>query len=521
MCLLKRVFSIGVILLFASAGQSLSQPIAQSTLMEAEVSSEKASVEVPAANIRSGPGMEYEKMTVARKGDILTLLEAKDDWYRVKLNEEVGWIYKTLVRIIPEEMKEETPEKILEGIQEEMPKEMTAISPSPAKPEEPLISNLFYETDIREALHDIAAQAGVNIIADDTVQGIISLEVRDMPLEECLRMMLVAGGYTFRRMDGYYLVGAVDPSNPTFNLLSTTEYVKLNYINAKDVPKFLSKHFTPFVQVNEEVNTLTITASPEIIARIKEDIAKIDVAPQQIMIEALVTEISSEARKELGIDWSWTWDTAYDRAVSAESTGILGTGTLETVKEGFAGLLEEGLSLVYTGTGQLTSEALAHIKGLVQKGKIKIRANPRIATLNGKEAKIFVGKEEYYSIVTGPVTYPYTRLEAVEAGITLKITPYIADTGEITIKVEPEVSHIFTRTAEELPVISKRSASTTVRVKDGETIAIGGLLQKTETEVIKRFPILGYIPIINILFKSTKMVSDQTEVVIFVTPHIL
>jgi len=499
---LKRVFSIGAILIFAVIGQSLSQPTTESTRMEAKVSMEKVFVAVPVANIRSGPGIEYKIIAVAKKGDMLTLLKAKDDlWYQVKLNGQLGWIHTSLVK------------KILV--------DTTTNSLSPVKPEDPLISNVFYETDIREALHDIAEQARVNIIADDTVQGIIFLEVRDMPLEKCLQLILAAGGYTFRKMEGYYLVGAADPSNPTFNLLSTSEYVKLNYINAKDVPKFLSKYFTPFVQINEDVNTLTITASPEIIARIKEDIAKVDVPPQQIMIEALVTEISSEARKELGIDWSWTWNTAYDRRVSPQSTGILGTGTLETLKEESAGLLEQGLSLVYTGTGQLTSEALARIRALVQKGKIKIRANPRIATLNGKEAKIFVGKEEYYSIVTGPVTYPYATLEAVKAGITLMITPYIAGTGEITVKVEPEVSDIVTRTTEELPVIRKRSASTTVRVKDGETIAIGGLLQTTETQVVKKVPILGYIPFVNFLFRSKATASDQTEVVIFVTPHIL
>ena len=381
----------------------------------------------------------------------------------------------------------------------------TADEPRGTIQKEPTVTNVFFETDIREALRDVSAQVGINIIADNTVAGYVSLEVKDVPLEKCLQMMLAGGGYTFRKMDGYYLVGAPDPDNPSFDLLTTTEFIKLNYIKATDVPQLLSGFFSPYIQVNEATNTLTITSSPKIIARIKEDLAKIDRPPRQIMIEALVTDLSQEARKELGIDWSWTFNT--DTGPFTESGGINYTDLIG--------------SLSYATTAGFTREVLITLRRLIEEGKAKIRANPRVATLDGEEARIFIGKEEYYTIVTGPVTYPYTRLEMISVGITLKITPYIADTGEITVQIEPEVSDVVGKGAEELPVVSKRTVSTIVRVRDSETIVIGGLLSQREIERITRVPILSKIPGLGALFRSQTKSLEEKEVAIFITPHIL
>ncbi|NIM07196.1 MAG: secretin, partial [Armatimonadetes bacterium] len=99
-----------------------------------------------------------------------------------------------------------------------------------------------------------------------------------------------------------YLVGAAYPDNPSFPLLSVTERIVPNYVRADRVPVLLSQFYEPFIRVDGNTNVLTVTASPEIIQRIKQDLAKIDVPPRQVMVEAVVTEFSKEARKSLGID---------------------------------------------------------------------------------------------------------------------------------------------------------------------------------------------------------------------------
>ena len=375
------------------------------------------------------------------------------------------------------------------------------------KREAGLITNVFFETDIREALRDISAQSGVTIIPDDTVHGVVSLDLKDVPLEKCLKMVLMGGGYTFKKINDYYLVGAAVPDNPTFNRLTETKYIKTNYIKAKDVPQFLPEFFTDYIQVNEDVNMLAVTASPEIIARIEEDIAKIDIPPKQVMIQALITDFSKGVTKELGIDWEWQWDTAkgIDSTVSGSAAmeGLLGTFT-------------------YVATGELTRSIIVKLNALIKEGKVKLRANPRIVTLDGQEATIFIGREEYYSIVSGPVAYPYTTLEAITSGITLKITPYVSETGDITVEIQPEVSDVTVEASEEkLPTITKRQVNTKVRIKNGETVIIGGLTSQTEFDRVTRVPILGYIPIISFFFTSKKKIVEEKEVVIFITPSIV
>ena len=376
--------------------------------------------------------------------------------------------------------------------------------------EQLLITNVFYETEVREALAAISAQTGINIIPDQTVYGFISMELIDVPFEEALRRILSPLGFTFRRMVGYYLVGAAYPDNPSFPLLSTTELVVPNYIKAANVSKLLSSFYAPFIRVDSENNTLAITASPEMIQRIKQELAEIDVPPRQVMIEALITEFSKEARKSLGLDVGW-----------------LGTkdGRELSVIVPLGDLLDSTLGIRYLRPDAKFEGWLGQFKGtlkaLIQDGKVNIRANPRVATLEGQKATIVIGKEEYHVITTGAAPYYYGRLERITVGVSLHIVPYISDEGEITVEIQPEVSDVVGTGATGLPVVSKRAVSTKIRVRDGETIVIGGLLQKNESTVKRKIPLLGDIPILGLLFSRTDKRVNEVETVIFITPHIL
>ena len=381
---------------------------------------------------------------------------------------------------------------------------------SEANQDQPLISNVFFYTDIRQAIADVAAQSGVSIIVDETVQGMITLEIVDLPLEQCLSRMLSPFGFTFRKMDGYYLVGSAYPDSPSFAALSVTEMIPLNYLRAKDAQSLLSRFYEPFIRVNSEMNAFAVSASPEIIAMIKEDLTKIDVAPRQVMIEAVVTEFRESARKELGLDYSWIG------GKDGKSLNIIAPLT---------DFLDSTLgNLVFKRTGThkgWSYDAIGVLKAFIDDGSIKIRANPRVATLEGQKATIFIGREEYYILYTPGVTYAYGQLERILVGVSLTITPYISQQGEITVEIEPEVSDVVGVGTTDLPVVNKRAVKTKVRVREGETIVIGGLLQKTESLRGWKVPILGQIPILGYLFSHTSKVTEETEVVVFITPHIL
>jgi len=404
-------------------------------------------------------------------------------------------------------------EKIEDTLKPEEKESFILEEKSPYEYEEPLITNVFYDTDIRDALRDISAQSGIPIIVDETVRGFVTIEFQDVPLEECLRRLLAPGGYTFKKFESYYLVGSPNPDNPAFPLLTVTELVKPSYIKAEDVARLLSDFYEPYIKVNKETNTLSITASPDIIERFKKDLKTIDQPAPQVSIEALITEFSKEATQNLGIDWSWLG-----------TYGEKGEYTL-SVLSSLAEMPDTSLGAVLTRTygswKGWSYDYIASIQALIRDGKVRIRATPRVTTLNGKTATIDIGREEYYSIVTGPITYPYTRLEVIKVGILLKITPYISDNGEITVQIEPEVSDVVARGVSDLPVVSKRRVATTVRVKDGETIVIGGLLQTIERNVQVKIPILGSIPLLGYLFRNTKKEIVENEVIVFITPRLV
>lgn len=373
--------------------------------------------------------------------------------------------------------------------------------------EEALVTNSFFETDIREALRDISAQTGVKIVADETVQGSVTIELKEVPLEEALRMVLSIGNYAFHRMpEGYYLVGLCTPNSPSFSQLSITEYYRPNYVKVRELAMLVSEFYQPYIKINEENNVMTITAAPEVVHRIKEDLLKLDQAQNQVMIEALVVELSEEGKSSLGVTWGSMLDGGFS---------IYPPSTFDYTKT--AGVAQPDLGF----SGTLSYELLARIHTLVSQGKAKIRANPHIVTIEGKQAEIYVGQEEFYLINVGGTAQAYYTLQSVATGVVLKITPYVDKNNQITVSITPEVSEVIGKGATNLPVITKRTAATTLRVNDSQTIAIGGLVQEQSTETVSRVPFLGAIPVLGVPFRHKSKSVENKEVVIFITPRLL
>jgi len=373
-----------------------------------------------------------------------------------------------------------------------------------------LVTNVFYETDLREVLLNISDQTGVPIVADQSVRGSLTMVIREMPLEECLRRVLEPFGYTFRYMDKYYLVGSADPKSPSFPMLSVTESVAPSYLKAVEVQKLISDFYRPYVRADAQTNRLTITASPEIVARFKQDLKAIDVAYKQVMIEALVTEISDESLKEFGIDGSI--DGAKDGRTRSVSMPLDGEG------EQSIGVVGTKLGDVWSGW---TVDYEVALRALLTEGKANIRANPRLVTAEGQTAKIFIGKDQYYTISTGTEPYYYSRLEVIKVGITLEITPYVSAAGEITVDLISTVSDVTGMGATGLPVINTRDVRTRITVQNGESLVIGGLQLDDERKSVKKVPLLGDIPLLGLLFRSTKTEIRKSQIVIMVTPRIL
>lgn len=354
------------------------------------------------------------------------------------------------------------------------------------------ISNVFVQTDLTQALADVAGAAGVTILTDASVQGSITLELKDAPIEEALDLMLLPGGFVYKLVKpGVYLVASPDPSSPNFSRVAESQTVELNYVSSKDLKSLLPETYAKFVKFDETGRRVTVMAPSELLEQTTKAIKNLDVPPVQVLIEALVVDTDCANLKD------------FDLSVLAKTVS-----------------LETGSGIMtYTGD---TDKVLVQMLWLAEKQQATIRANPRVIAQEGIPSEVKVGIEQYFQILSGAVGYQYSTLEAIESAVGLKITPYVAAAdNKVTCVIQPEVDDVTGVGPNNLPTITRRSVQSTVCVGDGQVIAIGGLLQNMSRETRRKVPVLGDIPLIGKLFRSSTVENQQREIVIFIVPHIL
>jgi len=226
----------------------------------------------------------------------------------------------------------------------------------------------------------------------------------------------------------------------------------------------------------------------------------------------IVAEISSNGLRSMGLDWSLSH-------TNASGTNVLGTNHTNISSPSLLGEYQD-LSTDVLG---VSTDVFLNLEALLQTGDAKIRANPRITTMHGRKADIQLVQDQYFIIQTGnsQSQYQYNTLQSVSSGIKLEITPFVSADSEITVHVKPEVGDVVGEGQGGLPQINTRSASTSVRVHDGETFSIGGLSIESHETTRRKVPILGSIPLLGYLFRYDEERQKESEVVIFVTPRIL
>jgi len=255
--------------------------------------------------------------------------------------------------------------------------------------EQPLITNVFIDADVREVLQDIASQAGVPILADDTVTGTVSLELNEVPLEKALEMVLAPLGLTYAKVDTYYIVSAGTADSPAFKSIAKTVRIELRDLTADTVVKLLPEYYAQFVKAVEGQSFVVVTAPEEILRRIEDIIASIDCPRRRVVLDAVVTEISGEEAKNLGIEWGGVTSGPYG----------LQFGELASIG----------------GIFQRLERIVTTINFLEREGKARIRSNPRLVVLDGEAGEMSIIREEYFAITTGTPAYPTTSLETISA----------------------------------------------------------------------------------------------------------
>jgi general secretion pathway protein D len=278
------------------------------------------------------------------------------------------------------------------------------------------------------------------------------------------------------------------------------------------------------IQADEETNALVITASPERYRSLLSVIRKLDVPRAQVMVEAIIAEVSSDSTEELGVQW------AVDGSASGYAGGTnfsAGTGIVPLAS---GTVVPDGLTLGIGGVTGGGNDIVGVLQALQGNSGVNILSTPSLVTLDNEEAEIVVGENRpfvsgsYTSTGGGSTpTNPFQTVERQDVGLTLKVTPQINEGNAIKLEIEQEVSNVISGTEGDSygPSTTKRSIKTVVMVEDGRLLVLGGLIDDQVQDAEQKVPGLGSIPILGWLFKYKKTTKVKRNLMIFLRPSIL
>ena len=401
------------------------------------------------------------------------------------------------------------------------------------------------DVDIRNLLTSIALANNLNIVISDEVQGNVSVKLSNINVQDMIKIIAENNNYTYQFKDNVIYISKGDKD---INLYT----VQINYLEldkiAQTINLMLTGNLTDKiddkdkktainnkVMIDESENTISFYGTLKQYEQIKNFLQEQDKPQKQVSLEAKVTAIQKDAAKDLGVSWEWsklpqspeheiTYDTVKHTVINEDGSKEEITDYLPVDEvtrkwnddENIPGVIRFG-----KGVDGYPYEFYyaAKIDALISDGKANILARPNITTIQGKEAVINIGSEVPVPTVSTTNSTTTTSIKYREAGIILKCTPRVNEDGIITVKVHTEVSSPMYVEDMKAYRFQKRSADTIVRLKDGQTMVIGGLIGSDEAKQMSKIPFLGDIPILGNLFKHIQKSKSDTEVMIFLTAH--
>ena len=381
----------------------------------------------------------------------------------------------------------------------------------------------------RDVLRALGQATGLNIVADAKLTSTVSLDLASVAPDDALAAVATQAGLHIRP------VGAVLYAEPAPAAVQT-EAFRLRYADAKEIGEVLKASIEGAkVSIAAANSLVVVTGTPQMVATAREIIERVEQAPVQVTIETRIIEVNLTGDENIGVEWSntfgvnattptipHTWPLssksssnyipAYDPSESTTNgNSVVPLATKENFQFGF--LSSTGLSFV--------------LNMLQQKSSSRTIANPTITTVENQEATVNVVTK--YPIATYQVSgdtgvLSISGFEYKEYGTILKVTPRVSD-GHIIMDVHPEVSRqsgVTQFQGAELPVISSQETTTQVRIKDGDTLVIAGLIREDTQNSRNSTPWFSKIPLVGPLFRSRRTKIDQRRnLLIFITPHVV
>ena len=423
------------------------------------------------------------------------------------------------------------------------------------------------DSEVREVLTSLASIGGVNIVADDSVNGKITVQLAGVSFQEALDIITKTKGLQYQTIGNTIIVGTKNNMSAGFGQLHVFH---LKFANPDDVVNAAklalglggstessstenstqttttsntnsttsnndgttTAEISGNLTVDKATNSLLFYGTASEAQKIRVVLDQIDIPYEQVSLEAQVMSINKTDSKNLGIEWEWSKAPQYYEEYTPEKITIdATTGKITSIEP--AEITKRASSFNKGTTGGIISFGrspdglpyefyyAAKINALINNGKANILSKPKITTINGKEATINIGGEVPIPTLTVSDNTTTTTYEYKETGIILKYTPRVNDDGYITAKIHTEVSTPTYDADAKAYRFNKRSADTQVRLKDGETMVIGGLIGSDESKVMSKIPFLGDLPILGRFFSNVNNSKNESEVIIFVTARIV
>lgn len=357
-------------------------------------------------------------------------------------------------------------------------------------------------------------------------------------------------------MDSEEKIATIEKALEDFENKNTVKILKLNYAKAKDVEDALKHQLdlkkVGLIKADERGNQLIVQTLPERMEQIEALVSELDQKTKEIIIDVNIVNIKLSNDKGVGVEWEGIFDMgrqlgmsymgSYPFSAVQASNDVWRSRNQVWQDVGNVGSYPfSGTTTNYSGTSQRIGTEEMHL-GVVGKhdfdvifkylqtiGTTKIISNPKLAVVNNQEAKIHVGQKEAYvttTTTTGQTTNTVSeQVTFVDVGVIISVVPTINNEGFITLKIKAEISSVIdtliTPSKNQIPIIDTSLAETTVMVKNGSTIIIGGLRKDQKTETTRQTPFLGRIPIIGNLFSVKTTDDERSELLIILTPRLI
>lgn len=406
----------------------------------------------------------------------------------------------------------------------------------------------FQNVDLRSVLQVIADFTDLNIITSDSVQGSLTLRLKDVPWDQALDIILQAKGLDMRKNGNVIWIAPGDELATRERLQLEaraqigdleplqTESLQINYHKAREIFDFLKSRDQTMlsrrgsVVFDERSNKIFVTDVASRLQALRRLVQEIDVPPRQVLIEARIVEASNTFARDLGVRLGF----GNTRPVRLNSGGAqigFGSSTLGPAggQNAFTpGEATSGAGFLPNGYGalnltlfnsRLTRFLNLELQALESDGRGRVVSSPRVLTANQVEASIEQGKEVPYQEATSSGA---TSVSFKKAVLALKVKPQITPDGRLQLSIEVNKDRVLREEALfNVPPIETKNVRSEVLIDNGGTVVIGGIYEEEESTGVDQVPVLGDIPVLGNLFRTTTRTSNRRELLVFITPRIV